>query len=161
MLLVFVQLVIRVSDSLQPHGLQHARLPSSSPTPWACSNSYRLSQWCHPTILSSVVPFSSGFPSFPASGSFPVSRLFSSSGQSIGGSASASVLPMNIQDWFSLGLTGLISLQSKGNPGLNQGPLDFQSNVLPTELFQLYVAGRTVRWPLLEIVRQFLIGLNL
>ena len=101
-----------MSDSLQPHGLQHARLPCPSPTPRAYSNSCSSSQWCHPTILSSVVSFSSCLQSFPASGSFPVSQLFASGGQSIG--ASASVLPVNIQGWFPLGLIGLISLQSKG-----------------------------------------------
>ena len=97
-----------MSDSLWPHGLQHARLPCPSPTPRACSNSCPLSQWCHPTISSSVVPFSSCLQSFPASGSFPMSQLFSSGGQSIGASA-ASVLPMNIQAWFPLELNGLIS----------------------------------------------------
>ena len=100
-------------DSLRPHGLQQARVPCPSPSPGACSDSCPFRQWCHPTILSSVVPFSSYLQSFPASGSFPMSRLFASGGQSIGASASASVLPMNIQDWFSLGLTDLISLQSK------------------------------------------------
>ena len=99
-----------VSDSLRPHGLQHARLPR--PTLAVCSNSRPSSWWCHPTISSSVVPFSSFLQSFPASGSFPVSQFFASGGQSIG--VSASVLPMNIQDWFTLGLTCLISLQSKG-----------------------------------------------
>ena len=103
-----------VSNSLQPHGLQHTRLPCPSPTPEACSNSCPLSQWCHPAISSSVIPFSSCFQSFPASGSFPMSLLFASGGQSIGASASASGLPMNIQGWFPLGLTGLVSLQSKG-----------------------------------------------
>ena len=86
-----------VSDSLHPHGLQHARLPCPSPTPRACSNSCPSSQWCPPTISSSVIPFSSCLHSFPASGSFPVSQFFASDGQSIGASASASVLPMNIQ----------------------------------------------------------------
>ena len=103
-----------MSDSLQPHGLQHARLPCPSPTPVAYSNSCPSSWWCHSTISSSVVPFSSCLQSFPASGSFPVSQFFTSGGQSIGVSALASVLPMNIQDWFPWGLTGLISLQSKG-----------------------------------------------
>ena len=103
-----------VSDSLRPHRLQHARLPCPSPTPRACLNSCPLSRWCHPTISSSVIPFSSRLQSFPASGSLPMSQFFASSGQSIGVSASASVLPMNNQDWFHLGLTGLISLQSKG-----------------------------------------------
>ena len=89
------------------HGLQHARLPCPSPTPKACLNSCPSSRWCHPTISSSVVPFSSHLQSFPASGSFPVSQFFASGGQSIGVSASASVLPVNIQDWFPLGWTGL------------------------------------------------------
>ena len=99
-----------VSDSLRPHGLQQARLPCPSPTPSACSNSCPTSQRCHPTISSSVVPFSSCLQSSPASGSFPVSQFFTSGGQSIGALTSASVPPMNIQDWFPLGLTGLISL---------------------------------------------------
>ena len=103
-----------VSDSLRPHGLQHARFPYPSSTPRAYSNSCSLSRWCHPTISSSVIPFSSHLQSFPASGSFPISQFFKSGGQSIRVSASASVLPMNIQDWFSLGWTGWISLQSKG-----------------------------------------------
>ena len=105
-----------VSYSLQPHGLQLAGLPCPSPSPGIGSNSCPLSQWCHLTISSSVALFSSGPQSFPAAGSFPVSWLFASGGQSIGVSASASVLPMNIQGWFPLGLTGLISLQSKGFP---------------------------------------------
>ena len=103
-----------MSDSLQPHGLQHARLPCPSPSPRVCSNSCPLSWWSHPTMSPSVVPFSSCLWSFPASGSFPRSQLFTSGGQSIGVSASALVLPMNIQGWFPLGLTGLISLLSKG-----------------------------------------------
>ena len=103
-----------VSDSLQPHGLQHARLPCPSPTPRACSNSCPSSWWYHPTISSSVLPFSSCLQSFPASGSFPMSQFFASGGQSIEASASVSVLPMNIQDWCPLGLTSLSSLQSKG-----------------------------------------------
>ena len=102
-----------VSNSLRPHELQHARLPCPSPTPQACSNSCPSSWWCHPTTSSSVVLFSSRLQSFPASGSFPRSLFFTSGGQRIGVSASASVLPMNIQDWFPLGWTGWISLQSK------------------------------------------------
>ena len=102
-----------VFDCLWPHGPQHARLPCPSPSPRACSNSRLLSQWCHLTIPSSVVPFSSRLQSFPASGAFLRSQLFMSGGQSIGASASASVLLMNIQDWFPLGWIGLISLQSK------------------------------------------------
>ena len=103
-----------VSDSLQPHILQHISPPCPSPTPGVYWNSCPLSQWCHPAISSSVIPFSSCLQSFLASGSFQMSQFFTSRGQSIGVSASASVLPMNIQDWFPLGLTGLISLQSKG-----------------------------------------------
>ena len=101
-------------DSLWPHGLQHTSLPCPSPTPGACSNSCPSSRWYHPTISFSVVPFSSCLQSFPASGSFPTSQFFTSVGQSIGVSASASVLPMNIQNWFPLGWIGWISLQSKG-----------------------------------------------
>ena len=101
-----------MSNSLRPHGLQHATLPGPSPFPRTCSNSCPLSQWCHPTISYSVIPFSSCLQSFPASGTFPVSQFFALGGQSIG--ASASVLPMNIQDWFPLGWTGWISLQCKG-----------------------------------------------
>ena len=103
-----------MSDSLQPHGLQHAKPACPLPTPGIYSNSCPLSQWCHPTISSSAVPFSSRLQSFPASGSFQMSQFFASGGQSIGVSASISVLPMNIQDWFPLGWTGWISLQSKG-----------------------------------------------
>ena len=103
-----------VSDSWRLRGLQHTRLPCPSLSPWACSNSCPLNRRCHPTISSSVVPFSSCLQSFPASGSFPMSQFFTSGVQSIGASASASVLPMNIQDWSPLGWTGLISLQSKG-----------------------------------------------
>ena len=103
-----------VSDSLQPHELQHARPPCPSPTPGVHSNSYPLSRWCHPAISSSVVPFSSCHQSLPASGSFSMSQLFTWGGQSIGVSASASVLPMNTQDWSPLEWTGWISLQSKG-----------------------------------------------
>ena len=102
-----------VSNSLRPHGLQHARLPCPSPTPRACSNSHPSSRWYQPTISSSVIPLSSYLQSFPASGSFPMSQFFASGGQSTGVSASTSVLPMNIQDWFPLGWTGWISLQSK------------------------------------------------
>ena len=103
-----------VSDSLRPQGLQHARFPCPSPTPRAYSNSCPLGRWCHPTISSSVFPFSSSLQSFPASGSFQVNQFFASGGQSIGVSASESVLPMNIQNWFPLGWTSWISLLSKG-----------------------------------------------
>ena len=102
-----------VSHSLQPHGLKHTRPPCPLPTPRVYSNSCPLSRWCHPTI-SSVVPFSSCRQSFPASGSSQMSQFLASGGQSIGVSASTSVLPKNIQDWFPLGWTGWISLLSKG-----------------------------------------------
>ena len=102
------------SNSLQPHRLQHARIPCPSPFLRACSNACPLSQWCHPTILSSAEPFSFCLQSFPASGSFPMSWLFPLGSDSTTASASASVLPMNIQNWYPLGLTSLISLQSKG-----------------------------------------------
>ena len=102
-----------MSDSLQPRGLQHARLPYPSSSPRACSNSCPSSQWCHPIISSSVVPFSSCLQSFPASGSFLSSQIFASGDQTIGASASASVRPVNIQDWCPLGWTGWISLQAK------------------------------------------------
>ena len=103
-----------LSNSLWPHGLKHIRRPCPSPTPRACTNSCPSSPWCHPTISSSVVPFSSCLQSFRASGCFPMIQFFTSGSQSIAVSASASVLPMNIQEWFPLGWTGWISLQSKG-----------------------------------------------
>ena len=106
--------VAQLCLTLWPHGLQHTRFPHPSPIPGAYSNSCPLSQWCHPTNSSSVIiPFSSCLQSFPALGSFPMSQFFASGGQSIGASASASVLPMNIHNWFPLGWTGWISLQSK------------------------------------------------
>ena len=111
--MVAVHFSIVVSDSLQPHGLQHTRPPCPSPTPRVYPNSRPLCRWCHRTISSSVIPFSSRLQSFPASGSFPMSQFFPSGDQSIGVSASASVLPINIQDWFPLGWIGWISLQSK------------------------------------------------
>ena len=101
-------------DSLQPHGLQHTRLPFPSPTPGVYSNSCPLIQWCHPTISSFVIPFSFCLQSFPASRSFQRSQFFTSDGHSIGVSASGSVFPVNIQGWFPLGLTDLISLQAEG-----------------------------------------------
>ena len=102
-----------MSDSLRPHGGQHTRPPCPSPTPGVYSNSCPLSRWCHPAISSSVVPFSC-LQSFPASGSFQMSQFFTSGGQNIGVSASASALPRNIQDWFPLGWTGWVSFQSEG-----------------------------------------------
>ena len=148
-----------VSDSLWPHGVQHTRLPCPSPTLRAYSNSCPSSQWCHPTISSSVVPFSSRLQSFPESGSFPMSQFFASGGQSIGVSASASVLPMNIQNWFPLGLTGLISLQSKGLSSLLQhhGSKAWILRCSAFFIVQLshpYITtGKTIaltRWPLLS-----------
>ena len=106
--------ITKLCLSLRPRGLQHAQLSCPSLSPGACSNSCLLSRWCHPTISSSVIPFSSCLQSSPALRSFPMSQLLASDGQSIGVSASASVLPVNIQGWFSLVLTGLISLLSKG-----------------------------------------------
>ena len=108
-----------MSDSLRPHGLQHARPPCPSPTPRVYSNSCPTSWRCHPNISSSVVPFSSCPQSLSASGSFPMSQLFSWGGQNTGVSALASILPMNIQEWFPLGWTGWISLQSKGLSGVS------------------------------------------
>ena len=116
--LIFIEHLCCESNcrSNRSNWLQHARLPCPSPTPRACSNSCPSSWWCHPTISSSVDPFSSCLQSFPASGSFQMSQFFTAGGQSIGASASASILPMNIQDWFPLGWTGWITLQSKGPP---------------------------------------------
>ena len=124
-----------MSDSLWSHGLQHARVPCPSPTPGAHSNSCPSSRWCHPTISSSVVPFSSCFQSFSASGSFPISQLFTSDGQSIGVSASASVLPMNIQVWFPLGLTSLISLQPKSLESYSAPQFEGINSLVPSLLY--------------------------
>ena len=118
-----------VSKSLWPHGPQHARPPCPSPTPGVYPNSCPLSQWCHPTISSSVIPFFSCLQSFPASGSFQMSQLFASGGQSIAVSASTSVLPMSTQDWFHSGWTGRISLQPKDSQDLNQIPYDYTVEV--------------------------------
>ena len=115
---MFCHLVM--SKPLWPNGLQHARLPCPSSSPRACSDSCLLSWCCHPNISSSIVPFSFCLQSFPASASFPLSQFFASGGQSIVASASVSVLPMNIQDWFPLELTSLVSLQSKGLSNLLQ-----------------------------------------
>ena len=143
------------SDSLWRHGLLYARLPCPSPTPGVHSNSGPLSWWCHPAISSSVVPFSSYLQSFPASGSFPMSQFFASSGLHIGTSASASVLPINIQDWFPLGLTGWISLQSKGLSSLLQhhsskASILWCSAFFIVQLSHLYmITGKTIaltRW---------------
>ena len=113
--------VAKLCQTLWPHALQHTRLACPSPSPGICSNSCPLSWWCHPTISPSIVPFSSYLQSFPASRSLPMSRLFASGGQSIGASALASILPMNIQGWYPLRLTGFISLLSKGLSGVFSG----------------------------------------
>ena len=134
-----------MSDSLQPHEPQHARPPWPSPTPGVHPNSCPLSQWCHPTISFSVVSFSSCPQSCPASGSYPMSQFFTSGGKSIGVSTSVSVLPMNIQDWFPLGLTGLISVQSKGLSGVFSSTTIWKHQVLwhsaflMVQLLHLYV----------------------
>ena len=125
-----------MSDSLRPHGLKHAKLPCPSPTPWAYSKSCPLRWWCHPTISSSVIPFSFHFQSFPASRSFLMSQFFTSGGQSIGASVTASLFPVNIQDWFPLGLTDFISLQSKKLSRSSPTPL-FKS-INSSELSLLY-----------------------
>ena len=111
-----------VSYSLRPHGLQHTRLPCPSPTPRAYSNSCPLNRWCHPTISSSVAPFSSCLQSFPASGYFPKSQFFTSGRQSIGVSTSTSVLPVNTQDWFTLGWTGWISCSPRDSQESSSTP---------------------------------------
>ena len=133
-----------VSNSLQPHGLQHIRLPCPSTTPGVYSDSSPSSRWCHPAISSSVVPFSSCPQSSPASGSFPMSRLFTSGGQSTRASTLASVLPMSIQGWFPLGLTGLISLLS--------GELSRIFSSTPIQKHQFFSAqlpyGPTLTWVL-------------
>ena len=129
-------LVAHLCPTLQPHGLQQARLPCPSPSPRDCSNSCPLSRLCHPTISSSVVAFSSRPQSLPASGSFQMSQLFASGGQSTGASSSASVLPMNIQDWFPLGWTGWISLQSRDSQ--ESSPTPQFKNINSSALSLLY-----------------------
>ena len=129
-----------MSNSLWPHGLQHARLPCPSPNPGACPNSCPLSQWYHTIISSSIIPFSSCLQSFPASGSFSMSQFFTSGGQSIGASASAALLPMNIQGWFPLVLTGLISLQSKGLSSLLQHHSSIASVLRCSAFFMVQLA---------------------
>ena len=137
--------VAQSCPTLRPHGLQHARPPCPSPTPGVHSNSRPLSQWCHPTISSSVVPFSSCLQSFPTSGSFQMSQLFTSGGQSIGVSASTSVLPMNTQDWSPLGWTGWISLQSKGLSRVFSNTT-VQKHQFFGALFSLFLRLFTMKW---------------
>ena len=145
-----------VSDTLWPHGLQHTRPPCPSSAPGVYPNSCPLSQWCHPTISSSVVPFSSCLQSFPASGSFQMSQLFTSGGQSTGVSASASVLSMNIKGWFPLELAGWISLQSKETlksllqHHSSKAPILWRSAFFMVQLSHTYMTtGKTItltRW---------------
>ena len=136
-----------ISDSLQLLAVQHARLPCLSPTPGACSNSCPSSQWCHPTLSSSVVPFSSCLQSFPASGSFPRNQFFTSGGQSIGVSVSASVLPKNIQDWFPLGWTDMISLPCKELSRVFSNTTVQKHQFFSTQL-SLYSNSHIHTWPL-------------
>ena len=157
MLLFFGHQVM--SSSLRPHELQHTRLPCPSLSSWACSNSCPLSQWCHPTILSSVVSFFSSPQSIQASVSFPMNQLFASGGQSTGASASASVLPMNIQGWFPWGLTGLISLLSNGLPRVFSSTTFWKSSFLGcsalfiVQLSHLYITtGKTTAFTMWTFV---------
>ena len=149
-----------VSDSSRPHGPQHARPPYPSPTPRVYPNSCAMSRWCHPTISSSVVPFSSCLQSFPASGSFQMSQLFTSGSQSIGASASISVLPVNTQDWSPPGWTGWISLQSKGlSRAFSNTTVHSKASILRHSAFFIaqlshpyMITGKTIaltRWTLL------------
>ena len=150
-----------MSDSLWPHELQHTRTPCPPPTPGACSNSRPLSRWFHPTISSSVDPFSSCPQSFPASGSFQMSQLFTSGSQSIGVSASALVLPMNIQDWFPLGWIGWISLQSKGLSrvkSINSSALSFLCSPTLTSIWSSLVAQRVKHLPAMLETRVWSLG---
>ena len=140
-----------MSDSFGHHGHQHARLPCPLQSPRACSNSCPLNQWCHPTISSSVIPFSSCLQSSPVSGSFQISPFFASCGQSVGVSASASVLPMNIQDWFPLEWTGWISLQSKGLSGVF-----FNTTVQNHQFFSAQLSSQSNSHIHIWILEQFL-----
>ena len=149
-----------MSNFLQPHGLQHATLPCPSPAPRVYSNSCPLSRWCHPTISSSVIPFSSHLQSFPASGSFLLSQFAPSGGQIIGVSASASVLPKNIQDWFPLGWTGWISLLSKGLSRVFFNTAQFK-NINSEAVCFLYSPTLTSihdYWKTIGLTRQNLVG---
>ena len=134
-----------MSNSLQLHGLQHTRLPCPSLSPRVCSDSRPLSWWCHPTTSSSVVPFSSCLQSFPASGSFPVSQFLASGGQSFGASASSSVLPVNIQGWFPLGLIGLISLLSRGLSGVFSSTTVQRHQFFGTQPFLFFWAPKSLQ----------------
>ena len=153
-----------MSDSLQPHGLQHARLPCASTTPRACSNSCPSSRWCHPTISSSAIPFSSHPQSFPASGSVPMSPFFALGGHSIGVSASASVLPVNIQDWFPLGLTAVQrTLKSLLQHRSSKAPILWHSAFFIVQLSHPYMTtGKTIalaRWTFVGKVMSLLFNM--
>ena len=137
--------VAQSCPTLLPHGLQHDRPPCPSPTPRIYSDSHPSSPWCHPAISSSVVPFSSSLHSFPASGSFPMSQFFTSGGQSIRVSASASALPMNTQDWSPLGWTGWISLQSKGLSGVFSNTIVHKHQFFSAQLY-LYSTSHIHTW---------------
>ena len=155
-----------MSDSLQLHGLQHSRLPCPSPTPGACSNSCLLSLWCHPTISSSVVPFSSCLQSFPASGSFQMSQFFIWGSQRIGASASASVLAMNIQYLFPLGWTGLISLQSKGLSRVFSNMAVWKHQFFSAQLslwsnsYPYMTTGKTIAWTTWTLINKVMFLLS-
>ena len=149
-----------MSNSLWPLGLQHTRPPCPSPTPGVYSNSYPLSRWCHPTISSSVIPFSCP-QSFPASGSFQMSPFFASGGQSIGVSALASVLSINIQDWFSLGWTGWITLQSKGLPRVISNITVQTHQLYGAQLFPYMTTGTIAltRWTFVGNIMSLLLNM--
>ena len=149
-----------MSHSLRPSGLQHTRLPCPPLSPRACSNSCPSCQWCHPTISSSVIPFSSHLQSFPASGSFPISQFFTSGGQSIGVSASASFFPMNIQDWSPLGLTGWISLQFKGLSRVFSTPQFKSINSSALSLLYSPTLTSIPNWTIMEAQRRYKRGKN-
>ena len=157
-----------MSDSLRPHGPQNAMPPCPSPTPRVYSSSWPSSQWCHPTISSSVIPFSSHLQSFLASGSFPMSQFFASGGQSIGVSVSASVISMNIQDWFPLGWTGWISLQFKGLSrvfsnitvqSINSSALSFLYSPTPAFIHDYWKNIALTRWTFVGKVMSFLFNM--
>ena len=147
-----------MSDSLQPHGLQHARPPCPSPTPGACSNSCPSNWWCHPTISSSVVHFSSHLQSFPASGSFPRSPFLVPGSQSIGVSASTSVLPVNIQGWLPLGWTGWISLQSKGPSRVFSSTIVHKHQFFGAQLYFFFFLCKFIYFNWRLITLQYCIG---
>ena len=143
-----------MSNSLWSHELQHSSLPCPSPTPGACSNSCPASRWCHPTISSPAIPFSSCLQSFPASGSFPRSEFFTSGGQTIGFSPSGSALSMNIQEWFPFGWTAWISLKSKGQHHSSKASILWHSSFFIVQISHPYMTtGKTI-----ALTRRTLVG---